>query len=1039
MKKMKKSLLSLVTAFIMSASMLPSMMTASAEYIQGETLYSNDLESGKTLHTGCTAIVADPTDESNNCAKYTASWYGAGLDLSKAVSSGIVQVTFDYMTQATGSSFHLNLAGSERSGKNLLTLIRRNGTTMEGAAGVYGTFEINKWYTVDTIINFDTKQYITNVTDKTTGNVVASKDVTLAKSDAEYSGWPAAIDTFTMLFFSGGGKDLEFLDNISVKTLSEKPEETVLYSNDVEGGKVLHAGGTKVVTDPADSSNNCAQYNGGWYGAGLDLSEKVKSGIVQVKFDYMTNATGSSFHFDLAGSERSGKNLLTLVRRNGDVLEGAAGRYGTVETGKWYTVDTIINFDTKHYVTYIKDKATGAVINSKDVTLEATTAEYSGWPAEINEFTMLFFSGGSADEYLDNVFVTTLLEEPAPLPTEKTLYSNDVEGGKVLHAGGTKVVTDPADSSNNCAQYNGGWYGAGLDLSEKVSSGIVEVKFDYMTNATGSSFHLNLAGSERSGKNLLTLIRRSGTTMEGAAGVYGTFETGKWYTINTVINFDTKHYMTAVIDKATGRVLKSVDTTLEPTTAEYSGWPAEIDEFTMLFFSGGSADEYLDNVLVKTLLEEPAPMPETPEPEEPEVNKNVLYSNNYEKASGTDNYIINTAADGNKYLTIKARWWALQNKFENVSKNKIKVKFDFMNTASGSSFYAALADSSVSTSDGTEQLVLIRDEAKMECYSSTQNRNILGNHIENEWLTYEAIIDINTKHCISTVYNKASGDAIATVEVTLEATDGNLADWPKTATGFDTFLIQTGRGEGTHIDNVVIEKVVDAPTVSASKITVKDSLGAVQNVWTDVSPLMKTIEIDFATIMDDATVTENEIYVTKKGSETPLEATVSCADGVAVWTLADTEKLDRATEYVLHISADVANEIGETLGEDVTYSFTTNKGMVSAVMNAPKVGENAVTGFANLTAGDLIKVPVTYVNTTGEAKDLYFVVAYYKSGFKTLADVEFIKTPFVGTITNGEYDFEHTFKKVDGADSMRFMMWDGFDTLVPLSASVSIK
>jgi len=1034
MKKMKKTLLSLFTVLTMVASMTTTMMTASAEYIQGETLYSNDLESGTTLHTGCTAIVADPTDESNNCAKYTASWYGAGLDLSKAVSSGIVQVTFDYMTQATGSSFHLNLAGSERSGKNLLTLIRRNGTTMEGAAGVYGTFETNKWYTVDTIINFDTKQYITNVTDKTTGNVVASKDVTLAKSDAEYSGWPAEINEFTMLFFSGGGKDLEFLDNISVKTLSEKPEETVLYSNDVEGGKVLHAGGTTVVTDPVDSSNNCAKYNGGWYGAGLDLSEKVKSGIVQVKFDYMTNATGSSFHLNLAGSERSGKNLLTLIRRNGTIMEGAAGRYGTFETGKWYTVDTIINFDTKHYVTYIKDKATGAVINSKDVTLEATTAEYSGWPAEINEFTMLFFSGGSADEYLDNVFVTTLLEEPAPLPTEKTLYSNDVEGGKVLHAGGTTVVTDPADSSNNCAKYNGGWYGAGLDLSEAVSEGIVQVKFDYMTNATGSSFHLNLAGSERSGKNLLTLIRRSGTIMEGAAGVYGTFETEKWYTIDTVINFDTKHYVTAIKDKATGNVLNVIDTTLEASTAEYSGWPAEINEFTMLFFSGGSSEEYLDNVLVKTLLEEP----EAPTPNVPEQDKNNLYSNDFEKVSSTDNYIINTDTDGNKYLTVKARWWALQYKFDKVSKNKIKVKFDFMNTASGSSFYAALADSEVSTSDGTEQLVLIRDEAKMECYSSTQNRNILGDHIDNEWLTYEAVIDINTKECVSTVSRKATGEEIAKVDVTLTATADNLADWPKTATSFDTFLIQTGRSEGTHIDNLVIEKVVGAPTVSANQITIKDSLGEVQSVWTDVSPASKTFSIDFATDMDEATVTEETVYITEKGLETPLTATVECADGVAVLTLADGQ-LKQTKEYVLHISDTVENTTGEALGEEATYGFKVSAGKVSAIMGTPAVGDVSDISFANLKAGDIVEVPVTYVNTTGENEDVKFIVAYYKNNGTTVADVEFIDVPFGDDAMNAEYIFKHTFKTVTDADALRIMIWEGFDTLVPLAGSVEIK
>ncbi len=1037
MKKWKKSLLSLFVVVTMVISMFSAFVVVNAEYVDGETLYSNDLESGTTLHQGCTAIVADPTGGTNNCAKYTASWYGAGLDLSKKVSSGIIQIKFDYLTQASGSSFHLNLAGSERSGKNLLTLIRRNGTVMEGAAGNYGTFEINKWYTVDTIINFDTKQYITKITETATGTVKSEKDVVLTATTAEYTGWPAEINEFTMLFFSGGAKDLEFLDNISVKTLTEKPEEKVLYSNDVESG-ALHAGGTTKVTDPTDSTNNCAKYNGGWYGTGLDLSKKVSSGIVQVKFDYMTKATGSSFHFDLAGSERSGKNLLTLIRRNGDVMEGAAGRYGTFETDKWYTIDTVINFDTKHYMTLVKDKATGSVIVSKDVTLAKSNDEYSGWPAEINEFTMLFFSGGTSEDYLDNVFVTTLLEEPAPLPVEKVLYSNDVESG-ALHTGGTTTVTDPTDSTNNYAKYNGGYYGAGLDLSEPLKSGIAQVKFDYMTKATEGSFHFNLAGSERSGKNLLTLIRRSGTIMEGAAGIYGAFETEKWYTIEVVINFDTKHYMTVIRDKATGFVINSVEATLEKSTDEYSGWPATIDEFTMLFFSGGSADEYLDNVLVKTLLEEPElPTPNVPEEPTPEPDKNILYSNDFGKTSSTDNYIINTDTDGNKYLTIKARWWALQYKFEEVTKNKIKVKFDFMNTADGSSFYAALADSSVSTSDPAEQLVLIRDESKMECYSSTQNRNILGEHIDNEWLTYEAVIDMNTNNCISTVSRKATGEEIAKVEVTLNATADNLADWPKTATAFDTFLIQTGRVEGTHIDNLVIEKVVDAPTVSASRITIKDSLGEVQNVWTNVSPSAKTFYIDFATEINEETVSEDTVYITEKDSQTPLTATVECVDGVAVLTLADGQ-LKQKKEYVLHISKNVANTIDETLGEDATYNFTVSAGKVSAVMGVPFVGETSNPSFASINANDVVKVPVTYLNTTGENKAVKFIVAYYKNNGTTLADVEFVDVPFSKDVMNAQYTFEHTFKNVTDADSLKVMIWSGFDTLVPMAETVEIN
>jgi len=996
-----------------------------------KVLYSNDLESGKILDK--TTTVADPTDATNNVAKYNAGWAQPEIKLSETVSSGIVQVKFDYMANATNSSFHVDLIGSSRTAEEYLTLFRRNGTTIEGAAaGTYGTVETGKWYSVNTVININTKHYMSVVKDKATGKVLKSVDATLTPTSDQFKYWPKSISEFTAFFFQGGSAD-DYLDNILVKTLLEEPEmeqeDKVLYSNDLESGKTLDK--TTTVTDPTDSANNVAKYNSGWAQPNIPLSEKVNSGIVQVKFDYMANATNSSFHVDLIGSSRTAEEYLTLFRRNGTTIEGAAaGTYGAVETGKWYSVNTVINVETKHYMSVVKDKATGRVLESVDATLEPTSDQFKYWPKTVNEFTAFFFQGGSADDYLDNIFVTTLSVEPEMEQklTEKELYSNDLESGKTLDK--TTTVADPTESANNVAKYNSGWAQPNIPLSETVNSGIVQVKFDYMANATNSSFHVDLIGSSRTAEEYLTLFRRNGTTIEGAAaGTYGTVETGKWYSVNTVINIDTKHYMSVVKDKATGKVLKSVDATLEPTSDQFKYWPKTVNEFTAFFFQGGSTEDYLDNILVKTLLEEP-------EMEQEEVDPRLLYSNDFQTGSAPANGTINTD-NTNKYLTLNGGWKNIQYKFDEVTTDKIKVTFDFMNTESGSSFYAALLDSSVSNSDGTEFLTLIRDEKKMECYSSTQNRNILGDHIDNEWLTYEAVIDMNTKKCISTVYNKATAEAIATVEVTLAPSDANLADWPKTATAFDTFMIASGRENGTHMDNLLIEKVVEAPVVSADKVTIKDASGEVQSVWTKVSPSAKVFEIGFGTSLDKDTVTKDSIYVTKKGSTSPLAGNVDYADGKAVLTL--TDALEINTVYVLNITADIANILGETLADSATYEFKTDSGKVSAVMGAAKVGDSAVAGFANLKAGDLIKVPVTYVNSTGKAKTLYFVVAYYKNSLKELADVEFITTPFDGTITNGEYEFEHTFKTVEGADSMSFMMWDGFDTLIPLSSSVSLR
>ena len=205
----------------------------------------------------------------------------------------------------------------------------------------------------------------------------------------------------------------------------------------------------------------------------------------------------------------------------------------------------------------------------------------------------------------------------------------------------------------------------------------------------------------------------------------------------------------------------------------------------------------------------------------------------------------------------------------------------------------------------------------------------------------------------------------------------------------------------------------------------------------DVSPATKTFHIDFATDMDTTTITTSTVYVTEKDSLTPLSATISFVDGITVLTLADNQ-LTRNKEYVLHISEDVENVAGDALGEDAAYSFTVNAGEISAVMGTPVVGVTSDPSFASLSAGDVVEVPITYINTTGANNAVKIIAAYYKNNGSTLADVEFISVPFSTDVANAQYTFEHTFKSVQNADTLRIMLWNGFDTLVPLAASVEI-
>ena len=189
--------------------------------------------------------------------------------------------------------------------------------------------------------------------------------------------------------------------------------------------------------------------------------------------------------------------------------------------------------------------------------------------------------------------------------------------------------------------------------------------------------------------------------------------------------------------------------------------------------------------------------------------------------------------------------------------------------------------------------------------------------------------------------------------------------------------------------------------------------------------------------MDSSTVTASNIYVKAAGAGAPVSGTVTYSNHIATLTLSAT--LAPSTTYTLHIDGDVANTAGVTLGTDKEYTIITTAGTTSADLGTPTVGGSAAGNFSTITAGQTITVPVNYVNTTGAAKTLHFICAYYGAGDGELKKFDYQTTPVAGSVIGNNYSFTHTFQNVEGAVSLKFMVWDGLDTILSLSLPVTIK
>lgn len=182
-----------------------------------------------------------------------------------------------------------------------------------------------------------------------------------------------------------------------------------------------------------------------------------------------------------------------------------------------------------------------------------------------------------------------------------------------------------------------------------------------------------------------------------------------------------------------------------------------------------------------------------------------------------------------------------------------------------------------------------------------------------------------------------------------------------------------------------------------------------------VTAAIKTIAIDFRSVLLEETVTIDTVYIEKDGEKLEVEPVHN--DGIVTF---DVSGLEPEETYTVCVTSDVKNTNGVAVRSADEYSFSTKAGKVIA-----EIAD--IADIDGIEEGDEIGVTVDYVNTNLDEKDLYVVYVAYRGN--ELCDVK------IAEYNDIEYTIDTTFEPSFTAGDMtdvtavRVFAFDSWDDM----------
>ena len=112
--------------------------------------------------------------------------------------------------------------------------------------------------------------------------------------------------------------------------------------------------------------------------------------------------------------------------------------------------------------------------------------------------------------------------------------------------------------------------------------------------------------------------------------------------------------------------------------------------------------------------------------------------------------------------------------------------------------------------------------------------------------------------------------------------------------------------------------------------------------------------------------------------------------------------------------------------------------MRTAILTGLYKGSGKVTKLADVAAGDVLTVNVSYANSTSDAQTVNVLVAYYAGN--ALDHVELVKTENIAaSVVTMNYTYNHTVSDLTDITRVKVFSWDALNSMVPLSESIVLE
>ena len=403
---------------------------------------------------------------------------------------------------------------------------------------------------------------------------------------------------------------------------------STIFEENYDGQNVTAntSGNGEIITD-AETGNKYIKISKGWSADQFTYAlPSITTGKIMVQFDYMKDAENLDLQSYVAladNNKYSTKEYLRLLSTNNYGTKQnkmtafkaeMIGSASITQAGKWYTFVEIIDMDTHEVTATVYEKGSIAPLGTLHFDkLEPTSDGCANWQETKNEFVRFIYYG-DADSCMDNISIKYIYEDP------NLIFGEDYDGVEITPQS-TGVGTLMTESNGNkymkmdmTIDGVSNWADTMFSYDFPiVSSGVIDVQFDYMreeklpqtyitlcgVNAWDTDEMLRILGASYSS---MTFTAFSNVAMLNNSGKSATLEAGKWYTQKATINLDTHEVTATLYERDTEKVVGYLHYTNLPeieadTGKGYMGWPATTDGFVrMVHF--GDKDACIDNIKI---------------------------------------------------------------------------------------------------------------------------------------------------------------------------------------------------------------------------------------------------------------------------------------------------------------------------------------------------------------------------------------------------------------------------------------------------------